>query len=572
MPAPVRKRGFLLHLAAEGIAPVIGGCGQAVERAIDVFGKPIVGRWLEWLRGQPPALQRAAIAELADLPADRSRKEAAEAVAQLAPDAAAEHREVAVSYLAAIPRAAQRALVLDHTTGSLTLPAGQAPADPQTLLRLLPLDAPPYPPGSALPGTPYQLGELLGTGGFGAVYRATAPTLQHLTFALKFCLDRSTVAVLQQERENLERLAEAGRGAWSERIVRLYGYELDHPTPFLVYEYVPGGDLAALLANLRQQTGHGPGPDEAFRLVRQVSEALAFAHERGLVHRDLKPANVLVGGDGIKLADFGIGAAAPGGSSAADQVSLFRGAGTPLYVSPEQRRGEPADPRHDLYSLGVLWYQLLVGDVTRELHPGWARELSARVGTPAEHVALLGKCVGWVEDRPRDASALLVLMKAPAPSSSHHPASTAISPEEIRAAKLRKQALLIDLRELLAAHRAQLEAEKPNWRAAAVGGGICLAVTLAVGLVLGASGVAAGPGLAGTFLALTASLLTWRALVRRGRKALRDAANGRAAEVARRYPDEVQSWGGQQMLLNAELVREIIAAAEADMGGTAPPA
>src|SRR5262249_41461211 len=155
----------------------------------------------------------------------------------------------------------------------------------------------------------------------------------------------------------------------------------DHPTPYLVYEYVPGGDLARWLAARRVAAERAPTPDEVLGLVTLVAEALAFAHERGLVHRDLKPANVLMGEPGgvspgrLKLAAFGIGAVV---SRQSAQVSLFRGAGTPLYMSPEQRRGEAPDPRQDLYSLGVMWYQMLAGDVSRELHPGWARELEAR--------------------------------------------------------------------------------------------------------------------------------------------------------------------------------------------------
>src|SRR6185503_9540782 len=131
--------------------------------------------------------------------------------------------------------------------------------------------------------------------------------------------------------------------------------------------------------------------------------ALAFAHENGLVHRDLKPANVLVEGGVIKLADFGlggvnavraaqvsrIGATTVDQLSLADQASLFRGAGTPLYMAPEQRRGLPPDPRHDLYALGVVWFQLLTGDVSRELHHGWAKELGVRFGVPPAHIALI---------------------------------------------------------------------------------------------------------------------------------------------------------------------------------------
>ena len=109
--------------------------------------------------------------------------------------------------------------------------------------------------------------------------------------------------------------------------------------------------------------------------ILQIVEGLAFAHAQGLIHRDLKPANVLVTGGSLKLADFGLGRVVADharnhsqiGVSAASQllpderVSVFRGSGTPLYMSPEQRAGQEPDPRHDLYSLGVLWFYLLTG-------------------------------------------------------------------------------------------------------------------------------------------------------------------------------------------------------------------
>src|SRR5205814_315879 len=75
-------------------------------------------------------------------------------------------------------------------------------------------------------------------------------------------------------------------------------------------------------------------------------------------------------------------------------------------------RGAPPDPRHDLYSLGVMWFQLLAGDVSRELHPGWAKELAVRYRVPRAYIDLIDRCVGWVEERPRHAGELLPLLKA----------------------------------------------------------------------------------------------------------------------------------------------------------------
>ena len=474
MAEATRPRGFLLTLAAEGIAPAIGGCagalaagaeagvagivvGQVVERAINYFGPRIVQRWLGWLRGQPRQDQLAAIAQLAALPPDEARREAAEAVERLAPEADRADKDLAVEYLTAIPSAVERSLVRDRATGTLTLPATMAADSAQGLLQLLPTDVPPYPAGATLPDTPYRLEELLGTGGFGAVYKATDPSLQYLTFAIKFCLDPSMTTTLRQERDNLDRLMSAGEGDWSPGIVRLYGYNLEHDTPHLVYEYIPGGNLSALLAARREKDAT-PSPSEVLGWVTQIVEALAFAHARGLVHRDLKPANVLLAADGrLKLADFGIGsalatqAAREGrlGSSALphltmlEQASLFRGAGTPLYMSQEQKRNEPPDPRHDLYSLGVLWYQLLVGDVTRELHPNWAKELAVKYAVPPEHLAVIERCVGWFEERARDAGELLEMLRplaASVPPSAEKSATPASGLDErFRSAILRAQ-------------------------------------------------------------------------------------------------------------------------------------
>ncbi|OWK43864.1 serine/threonine-protein kinase [Fimbriiglobus ruber] len=448
MPEDKPKPNILFRLAAEGMVPILGAAAggaanvvvgdhagpvvgmaveKGVEKAINIFGRGIVARWQEWIKHQPVAAVDAAVEELVELTPAVAREQARTILLELAPQADLAAVDRAVEYLTAVPRAVNRALVPDPARGGCrSLPPSISLEDERSLLQLLPEDVPPYPSATDLAGTPYRLVELLGSGGFGAVYRATSPSLQHLPLAIKFCLDRSLVPTLHQERSNLERLMRAG-GRGAGHVVRLYGYDLDHPTPYLVYEYVAGGDLTHHLAVRRATLGRLPDAAEVLGWVAQLVDGLAFAHRAGVVHRDLKPANVLVDDGKLKLADFGIGGATATRAAAAarsrvgpstmdylslaDQASLFRGAGTPLYMSPEQRKGANPDPRHDLYALGVVWYQLLAGDVSKELHHGWAKELRVRFGVPPEHIALLERCVGWFDDRPANAAELLPLLR-----------------------------------------------------------------------------------------------------------------------------------------------------------------
>jgi serine/threonine protein kinase len=653
MAEPEKKRNVLLYLAAEGVIPVLGGCagalaggpvagiagvavGHAVEKAINLFGKGIVERWQVWF-ARHPAEAQAAVAEMAALPPAEIRKEAKSIFLDLAPDAAAADLNLALDFLSAIPRAVDRALVPAPTGGGRSLPPSVALDDPRSLLQLLPEDVPPYPSSADLPGTPYRLVELLGSGGFGTVYRAVSATLQHLPLAIKFCLDRALLPALNQERSNLERLMRAG-GRGSAHVVRLYGYDLDHPTPYLVYEYVDGGDLTRLVAARRAAADGPPHPAEVLGWIVQIAEGLAFAHRTGLVHRDLKPANVLVSAgsqdspDGtsspgtgkveLRLADFGLGGVSAaravarsriGAStidylSLAEQASLFRGAGTPLYMSPEQRRGAAPDPRHDLYALGVMWFQLLTGDVSRELHHGWAKELTLRFRVPADHIALIERCVGWFDERPKDAGALLPLLleaagRSPTPVpppeavgiTPFTPASASVLPGPNASAETglnatqvtpvprpgsgvgegRRRGVLASLSRLTEAYT-NLD-ELRRWRF-----GITLVCGFVLGLIVGwligeftyavqfrAYFPAILHGSYFDWLSVTVGILSglvvwggYAAAIRLRVKLFveqdREKVEGLVREIASDFPTEVETWGGRAVLRHPETVRRIL--------------
>ncbi len=428
----------LLDLAAHGAAKVVAGAtqtltpsGSAVRlgagRAIQLFGPPILQAWRDALGSRSAWEQQQAVSRLGRLSGNELRQKAAAAIEQYADGVSPEDRALAVEYLSAIPVAVRRCAGAEASQSGSRAGAGKPTATESTLLGLLPTDVPPLPVGADVPGTSYRLEELLGIGGFGAVYKAVNRFEQNQPpRAIKFCLDPEMVPTLHRERDILDRLMAVDGASWSNRIVRLYGYALDATPPFLVYEFVSGGDLTSRVIAHQRHLGQGLPTDQARELIRQIVEALAFAHGQGLVHRDLKPANVLLSASGVKLTDFGIGGvvavhvlderSTAGGlmlSSVAEHSRLFRGSGTPLYMSPEQRRGDEPDPRHDLYSLGVLWYQLLIGDVTRELHPGWPDELREECQTPEEDIQLMQRCVGYIKKRPAQARDLLALFDAP---------------------------------------------------------------------------------------------------------------------------------------------------------------
>lgn len=203
-------------------------------------------------------------------------------------------------------------------------------------------------------GGRYQIEALLGQGGMSAVYRATDPNLRrtvavklihpHLSddpeFVRRFELEAAAVAQLRHP-----------------NIIQVYDFNHDAEVYYMVLEYVAGETLQSRLRTLHA-AGQRLGLGEAAQIMATVCDAVEYAHRRGMIHRDLKPANVMLEPQGQPiLMDFGVAKIVGGQQHTATGAIV----GTVAYMSPEQIRGSKVDERADLYSLGIMLYEMTAG-------------------------------------------------------------------------------------------------------------------------------------------------------------------------------------------------------------------
>lgn len=202
----------------------------------------------------------------------------------------------------------------------------------------------------------YELRERLGRGGMAEVYRGYHATLD------RFVAIKILHPFLGEDPEFKDRFEREARNVAKLRhpnIVQVYDFDHEPGSDlyYMVMEYVDGPTLRTRLTQLSFQ-GQWTTIPEAIRITRDLASALAYAHARDMVHRDIKPANIMLDSDGrVVLTDFGIARMVTGPQMTASGTMV----GTPAFMSPEQGLGQPGDHRSDIYSLGVVLYQLAAG-------------------------------------------------------------------------------------------------------------------------------------------------------------------------------------------------------------------
>lgn len=269
-------------------------------------------------------------------------------------------------------------------------------------------------PGRVVGG--YEIQGKLGEGGMGVVYAAKDPKLGRQV-ALKLLPDD----IGGERRRRFLREARSASAVDHPNIATVFSVGEDAGTIFIAMERVHGLTLREHLS------AHPPGEAEALRIVREIAAALVKAHAAGIVHRDLKPENVMLTEDGrVKILDFGLAKLRDPESTAAEteasELATREGRilGTPSYMSPEQAKGRSVDARSDLFSLGVVLYELLSGKrpfrgtTTMELLIAIDRDdYEPLAGADAALARLVGRCLAKEpEGRFPDATALIAAIDA----------------------------------------------------------------------------------------------------------------------------------------------------------------
>jgi serine/threonine protein kinase len=265
----------------------------------------------------------------------------------------------------------------------------------------------------------YHLIEQLGEGGMAVVYRAYDTRLEREVAVKIIRQSAFPPEMMEGVLKRFEREAKSLARLSHPNIVKVHDFGEHEGSPFLVLEYLPGGTL-------KEKLGKPLPWPEAMRLLLPIVRGIAYAHERGIIHRDIKPANILISESGEPmLSDFGIAKILEMG-----QMTALTGSGmaigTPEYMAPEQWTGETS-PQSDLYSLGIVLYEMITGRKPYVADTPAAillKQATEPLPRPSQFASGLPESVEWVlvktlarnpEDRYKDVKALVEAMESLSP-------------------------------------------------------------------------------------------------------------------------------------------------------------
>ncbi|MCS6851813.1 MAG: serine/threonine protein kinase [Gemmataceae bacterium] len=394
-------------LAVSG--PVVKNLGELARGALDLCK---LAEWV-WKRvcqrvpeAQRQPVIRRALTEAASLPPQQFEQKVHEIIERELADQSPADRQAAKDYLSLIPEMIRTTFRSKKDPSGRTLPDNLNIQRSLDLLPFLPPRPPRFKVNDPVPGKPeWIFVERLGIGGFAEVWKARHQRFANMTSVIKICLDpQSQERLVKHEATILNQILRHGRHPG---IVALRGVSLGSDPPWLEYEYAEGGDLHQFL--LRHPWPVEKREARAWSIIRTLAGTLGYFHRLNpkVIHRDIKPSNVFLqrranGAMVCLIGDFGIGdlAVQKDLADAATQArqptfavsglsTSLRFAHTAMYASPQQKAGAAPQPTDDIYALGVMWYQLLVGDPTRPMDHEWRDELEALGVSPAtiDHIA-----------------------------------------------------------------------------------------------------------------------------------------------------------------------------------------
>ena len=404
----------LLRAIGKAVLTVIGPAGVLGGIVIDAVAEIANNVWDAWGKGKNEEEHRAELEAVAQATGEEICEGIEKIVQEITAAEPANVRRALAGYL-------RQVLGFDPAGGSVAPPTRPAPRSRSDWCcqgggpaPLPPGSSPQFEPGDhPLPGVDWVLDELLGVGGFGEVWKAHNPHVEGFApVALKFCIDlQARQRLLQHEAEVCARVMRQGRHPG---IVTLRATYLDADPPCLEYEYIEGGDLAGLIQGWHRQTPK-PTPEQAAKVMLRLSEIVGFVHRLNppIVHRDLKPSNILLqhgeGADAVQDRRLwhrrGRRLTGDQGHEPGHQRRRVHDQRRTrvLYARVRLARadaGLSSRPAHDVHALGVIWYQILTGDLARG-RPG-GKGWRTRLVDQSMGLELLNLLESCFEDHPAD--------------------------------------------------------------------------------------------------------------------------------------------------------------------------